>query len=551
MMTGATSRILVVDDERLIQLTLSAKLRRIGYTPVAVGDVDSAVKALKESPKSFGAVITDIMMGDMDGFMFRDIVRGIEPALPVFFLTALDPEEGSGFLKRIMEDPISYYLPKSVQSDVLLKRVQQVVASRRVERFIMDKIEEDRKSLGLAAHIQSCMLPARALMTPRGFYTMCWHPIDVVSGDLFEAVPFGTGTYLYVIGDIQGHGTSAALAMTAVQSFLKNMRHRDGTHYIPPDEIANMLHEFFRTNLADVSYMTALICVHRPLLGEVRWISCGAPDLTVLDGGRQIDSNPSRRGALPIGLMPDTVYTDADVVVTPLTKTALCVAFTDGLMDLSSDDDGAEKLPMELSHQVRDELAASSRTDGSIMSAPARYMKALEDYGFDKPQDDITLLVFGARLELDGIYEATASVAPDDIDALSSDVGRWCAAAGMDQESAGRVELVLEEKLMNLYDHGFDERDRLREVVNVRLRRRAGEAELTVWDCGTAEPSLAVAAGDSSTAFEAANRTMSGHGRGRLIVRELCSGIERNHYGRMNETIYHIPVGLGASAAGR
>ena len=56
------------------------------------------------------------------------------------------------------------------------------------------------------------------------------------------------------------------------------------------------------------------------------------------------------------------------------------------------------------------------------------------------------------------------------------------------------------------------------------------------------EPSIAVAAGDASTAFEMANKNMSGRGRGRLMVRELCDGIERNRYMDMNETIYHIPL---------
>ena len=542
MAYSASSRILVLDDEKLIQLTLSAKLRRIGYDPTAVGDVDSAVKVLKENPKSFGAVITDIMMGDMDGFLFRDIVRGIDPTLPIFFLTALDPEEGSGFLKRIMEDPLSYYLPKSVRTEGLLKRVQQVIASRRVERFIMDKIEDDRKSMELAAHIQRSMLPVRAVMTPRGFYTTLWRPVDVVSGDLFEAVPFGTGTYLYVLGDIQGHGTSAALAMTAVQSFLKNFRHREGTPYVPPEEIANMLQKFFRANLAEVSYMTALICVHRPLLGEVRWISCGAPDLVVLDGNEEIVTNPEHRGGLPIGLVPDTIYTAADVVVTSLTRTAVCLSYTDGLMDLSSDAEGAEKLPMDLSHTVRDMLYVSSRHDGSMMATPAKYMSALEEYGFDKMQDDVTLLVFGARLNLDGIYEATVPLTPDDIDSASKSMAEWCSEAGWPDDLIGRVQLVMEEKLMNVYAHGFDERDRLHEVVSLRLRRRKVGAELTVWDCGTPEPSIVVATGDSSTAFEAANRSMSNHGRGRLIVRELCQGIERKTYGSMNETIYHVPA---------
>ena len=99
---------------------------------------------------------------------------------------------------------------------------------------------------------------------------------------------------------------------------------------------------------------------------------------------------------------------------------------------------------------------------------------------------------------------------------------------------------------MEVHDHGFDERDRLREAVGLRLRVFAKDAQLTVWDYGTPEPSIEVAAGDASTAFELVNKEMGGRGRGRLIVRELCDGVERNKYGMLNETTYHIPLKLEA-----
>ena len=43
----AAARILVVDDEKLIRLTISAKLKSVGYVPVAVGTVEEAVAILK------------------------------------------------------------------------------------------------------------------------------------------------------------------------------------------------------------------------------------------------------------------------------------------------------------------------------------------------------------------------------------------------------------------------------------------------------------------------------------------------------------------------
>ena len=278
------------------------------------------------------------------------------------------------------------------------------------------------------------------------------------------------------------------------------------------------------------------------------WISCGAPDLIVADLENQGHSStdPSRRGGLPIGLLPDTTYHTDDVVVEHLSPSAVCVAITDGLFDLSRDEEGFEKIPIELLARLRRELLADSRRTGGVLVEAYRYITACHEYGYVCTQDDVTILVFGPHMALDGVYEATVPLSPTAVDDTALAMGEWCRGEKWKEEDINRVQLILEEKLMNVYDHGFDDRERLHEVVNVRLvKRRKSHVELTVWDCGTPAPSLAVAAGSSLTEFELLNRSMSDGGRGRLIVRELCDGIERKRYGKLNETIYHIRLGCG------
>ena len=538
------SEILVVDDEKLIRLTISAKLKAAGYVPIAVGTVEEALSILKEKHSTLRAIMTDIMMDDMDGFNFRDLVRGYDPNLPIFFMTALDPEEGSGFLKRIMEDANSYYLPKSVKAQVMLKRIQSIVTSRRIERFMELQMAEQKASLDIAAHVQRSMLPLRVVTTPRGFYTSLWKPKDMVSGDLYEAMQFGTGVYLYVLGDIQGHGTSAALAMTAIQSFLKQFRVNEGQCDLGPADIANRLQRFFRSYLADVTYMTALICIHRPLLGEVEWISCGAPDLCVLDleseSFRAV--NPEKRGGLPIGLMTDTVYTKEDTVKTPLSDMSVCLAYTDGIFDVSRDENSMDTIASERIISTCREITLDARRDGSMIAVPHRILSALEDIGYRHYTDDVSMLFFGKRVSLEGVYDQTVAMTPEAVSAEAVAVGEWCTAQGWSDDLVNRIQLVMEEVLMNICDHGLDDRSRLNEVANMRVRRRRGYIELTVWDTGTPPPSVEVRSGDSNVAFELKNREFSGRGRGRLITRELCDGISRSRYDQLNETLYFIPI---------
>ena len=111
------AKILVVDDEKLVRMVISAKLKQAGYSCVAQGDVESAVAELKQDPKGFSAIITDIMMGEMDGFVFRDIVRGIAPKIPVFFLTALENAKPRLEVKSRRVGGATYQVPLEVPAN--------------------------------------------------------------------------------------------------------------------------------------------------------------------------------------------------------------------------------------------------------------------------------------------------------------------------------------------------------------------------------------------------------------------------------------------------
>ena len=539
----AKPQILVIDDERLIRLTLNAKLKQIGYAAVCVASISEAVVLLNDGGcKKFKAIITDIMMGDMDGFVFRDIVRGMDETMPIFFMTALDPEEGSGFLKRIMEDNYSSYLPKSINPNVLIKRVQRIVDARQIEELVKAKDKEVMESLTLGAHLQRKMLPPRVKITDSYFYSCWWEPKDVVSGDLLEVIPLPSGGNLYVLGDIQGHGTSASLSMMAVQSFLKQLPTFENFAHATPASIANLIHHFFTDNLGTFSYMTALICIHNPEERTVDWISCGAPDLHVVDPENldPIDINPEKRGGMPIGLIPDTVYSEEDVVRTQLSESALCAAFTDGVFDVYKDPDGHEPIPDELFLKLQDELLAEARVKNSVITFPYKFRLACEVYGYPVFADDVTELIFGSRFTPAGVLVKAIPMDADVIDRTAQEIEEWCSERGWDPEIVTKVELVFEEKMMNLFDHGYDIRDRAGEQAAFRLKKSAKQVELTVWDWGATEPSMLVAAGDLELELELKNRGFSRRGRGRLMVRKICCGIERNRYGTLNETIYRI-----------
>jgi CheY-like chemotaxis protein len=80
-------RILVVDDEPDITLTLKAGLETIGLSDVdAFDDPESALKSFK--PDFYALVLIDIMMPKMSGFSLYEQLKKVDPDIKVCFLTA-------------------------------------------------------------------------------------------------------------------------------------------------------------------------------------------------------------------------------------------------------------------------------------------------------------------------------------------------------------------------------------------------------------------------------------------------------------------------------
>ncbi|MCP4678413.1 MAG: sigma-54-dependent Fis family transcriptional regulator [Deltaproteobacteria bacterium] len=79
-------RILVVDDEESIRVTLSALLSHRGYHVVAVSDAKTALKKLEEEEIDF--ILADVRMPDMDGIQLTREIMAREIPITVIVMSA-------------------------------------------------------------------------------------------------------------------------------------------------------------------------------------------------------------------------------------------------------------------------------------------------------------------------------------------------------------------------------------------------------------------------------------------------------------------------------
>lgn len=117
-------KILIVDDEPTILLTLSYALRSKNVEVVTAGRLASAEEALKRN--RFDVVIADVRMSGMlgvEGLELLSYIKRYWPETAVIIMTAHGSDEAE---QEALARGATAYYPKPVDIKVLIKRVQEL-----------------------------------------------------------------------------------------------------------------------------------------------------------------------------------------------------------------------------------------------------------------------------------------------------------------------------------------------------------------------------------------------------------------------------------------
>jgi CheY-like chemotaxis protein len=124
------NRILVVDDEPDITLTLKAGLEIVGLFDVdAFNDPESALKSFK--PDYYALILIDIMMPKISGFELYERLKKVDPDIKVCFLTASEMyyERNRGIEHCALNKDL--FLQKPISTNDLIMEVNKKINSTR------------------------------------------------------------------------------------------------------------------------------------------------------------------------------------------------------------------------------------------------------------------------------------------------------------------------------------------------------------------------------------------------------------------------------------
>jgi CheY-like chemotaxis protein len=123
---GTKGRILVVDNEPDITLTLKAGLETVGLFDVdAFNDPEVALKSFK--PDFYALVLIDIMMPNMDGFELYERLKKVDPDIKVCFLTASEMYHEK--IREVEHCALNkdLFLQKPISTDDLIREINNKI----------------------------------------------------------------------------------------------------------------------------------------------------------------------------------------------------------------------------------------------------------------------------------------------------------------------------------------------------------------------------------------------------------------------------------------
>lgn len=130
----------VVDDDGDLAASVARLLRRRGFEAEPFLDPAALLAAFPRDAADEGphCVVTDVMMGDLDGFAFADRMRAIDPAVSLVFMTAWPTTANA--VDAVRRHGGVDYLEKPLDEDRLLRAVSEGAAWSERRRGSIERI---------------------------------------------------------------------------------------------------------------------------------------------------------------------------------------------------------------------------------------------------------------------------------------------------------------------------------------------------------------------------------------------------------------------------
>jgi serine phosphatase RsbU (regulator of sigma subunit)/anti-sigma regulatory factor (Ser/Thr protein kinase) len=530
------AKILVVDDEKIIRKLLGATLTKNGYDIEFASNGYEAIAKIKS--EQFDLILLDVTMPGLDGFETCRRIITIDPELPVIQVTSSTDNES---LTKGFEAGALDYIRKPWQTMELLARVKNILRIKAAEKEKQIYFKTLQDDMITASVIMKMILPEWIFLDSNMLFVSDYVPSNHVGGDVFNSVKLSDHQYIAYLGDISGHGVQAALFMSAVRTTINLLidEHKDDF------DIVTLMTKLNSTLSKDLfkstdSYFTLIFGIIDIEEKTFEYVNCGHPPFIEYNVKNNEIVIHDEKGTIPIGWKANYVFDESEVGKIDLTMDKIIFLYTDGLNE-SIDPKGDEFGINGLTNILKKEL-----NDVNTVTLPFKIKQHLLDNKYKLSSDDFTLFAFQLQgpTDVDKLKEDPDKVKKmvfwvkavmKDVGSISQHCEKLILAWTENTTLSAKVEIIVDELLNNIIEHGYKFEETARIVFEFKLI--GSKLYITMWDKGIEWiPETVKYSQDNPYLFEKDLFDVSG--RGLYMVLSWSQEFYRNRYSEeLNETI--------------
>ncbi|MBN2432540.1 MAG: SpoIIE family protein phosphatase [Acidobacteria bacterium] len=195
-----------------------------------------------------------------------------------------------------------------------------------VQELLKKKAME--KELEFASDVQKFLLPSRFQSIPGLDVEMQYITCLKLGGDYYHVFPLADGErYLFVIADVMGKGTAAALLTASLHAYLSTLC----SAAMPLDEVAGRVNLYIHNLCEGQFFITMFALCYETATGRMHFVNAGHEEGLLVNAAG--DVTRLTEGGLLLGVSPAATY---DVGESQLEPGDLVFLFTDGLSEISN-----------------------------------------------------------------------------------------------------------------------------------------------------------------------------------------------------------------------
>lgn len=376
--TEEKDRILVVDDDAGMRRTVQRVLSPQYDIEMATGSSD-ALESLDQG--EFQVALIDLQLDDGDGYTLCQQVKRVSPETDVILITGSvsHPDEK---LFRSLERDAFYFLFKPFERRVLRALVERCLRLQKERKAKERYAQELSEDLEQARRFQQSLLPHEDLEAAGWRLSGRFEPCDALGGDFYFYLVDRDGSVVMTVGDIVGHGVSAAMYAGMLRTTLDAVRrHSPDPEDLLPDLLS--LIDFFEGSRYATLFYGQLLPD-----GRVRYFSAGHPAALWQrsDGGiEQLGST----GLFLTRSLPDQVRRVEEISLEPGDR---LMVYTDGANEVQNQ--AGEELGLDGL-----ESALEGSRGLSLRNALESLADAVQRHRGSRPMDDDLTILLAERQE--------------------------------------------------------------------------------------------------------------------------------------------------------